>query len=106
GARSWETYHDPKNLVMALSGEVGELTEVFQWLTSEESTRAMLDPERAEAIRDEVADIFYYLLRLSDILDLDLTEVLEAKLRKNNLRYPVDKSRGNATKYTHFGEGR
>ena len=100
--RMWERFHDPKNLVMALTGEVGELNELFQWLTPAEGLSAMRDPQRAEAVRDELADIFYYVLRLADVLDLDLLEAAEAKLAKNERRYPVAKSRGNARKYTEF----
>lgn len=61
--RDWDQFHNPKNLVMALAGEAGELTEIFQWLTPSEAVSAMGDPARAEAIRDELADTFYYLLR-------------------------------------------
>jgi len=100
--RMWEQFHDPKNLVMALTGEVGELNEIFQWLTPEESKSAMRDPQRAEAVRDELADIFYYVLRLADVLDLELLEASEAKLTKNERRYPVAKSRGSTMKYTEF----
>jgi dCTP diphosphatase len=100
--RDWDQFHDPKNLVMALVGEVGELTEIFQWLTPPEAANAMSDPARAEAIRDELADVFYYLLRLCDVLDVDLPVALQAKLTKNEARYPVEKSRGNAKKYTEF----
>jgi dCTP diphosphatase len=98
--REWDQFHDPKNLVMALGGEVGELTELFQWLSTQESVRAMEDAGRAEAVRDELADILYYLIRLSDVLDVDLPTALQSKLAKNEKKYPIQGSRGNARKYT------
>lgn len=100
--RDWDQFHDPKNLVMAFVGEAGELTEIFQWLTPAEAANAMSDPVRADAIRDELADAFYYLLRLCDVLEVDLPAALQAKMAKNEARYPVEKSRGNAKKYTEF----
>ncbi|HUZ86291.1 MAG TPA: MazG-like family protein [Candidatus Baltobacterales bacterium] len=80
---------------MALVGEVGEFTEIFQWLTAAE---AMSDSARAEAIRDELADTLYYVLRLCDVLEVDLPGALQAKLAKTEKRYPVEKRRGNAEK--------
>ncbi len=100
--RDWDQFHDPKNLIMALVGEVGELAEIFQWLTPPEAVAAMSDPVRAEATRDELADIFYYLLRLADVLEVDLPTAVQSKLDKNEKRYPVEKSRGSAKKYTEF----
>ncbi|CAL9360166.1 nucleotide pyrophosphohydrolase [Nocardiopsis sp. TNDT3] len=103
--RDWAQFHTPKNLVMALSGEVGELAAEFQWLTSEQAAQVMEDPERAEAVRQELADVFSYLLRLADVLDVDLEEALRAKVAINETRYPVDKARGNALKYTAHQRG-
>jgi dCTP diphosphatase len=87
--RDWESFHSPKNLVMALSGEVGELTELFQWLTPEESARVMDDGASAARLRDEIADVLAYLLRLADVLGVDLEEALTAKIIKNAAKYPV-----------------
>jgi NTP pyrophosphatase (non-canonical NTP hydrolase) len=98
--RDWEQFHTPKNLVMALAGEVGELTAIFQWLSPEESTGAMADPSRAEHVRDEMADVLAYLLRLADVLGVDLDAALQAKIIKNAKRYPVETARGNARKHT------
>ncbi len=100
--RDWNQFHDPKNLSMALVVEAGELVEIFQWLTSGESTVAMSDPKKADAIREELADIYGYLLRLADILGVSLNDALETKIRINQEKYPVDKAKGNATKYTDF----
>jgi NTP pyrophosphatase (non-canonical NTP hydrolase) len=87
-ARDWDTYHTPKNLVMALSGEVGELTDLFQWLSPEQAARAMDDPELAWNVRDELADVMHYLVRLADKLDVDLVEAAFAKIERNEKRFP------------------
>lgn len=100
--RDWERYHTPKNLAMALAGESGELLEIFQWLSEEESRNVLSDEKKATAVRHEVADILYYLLRLTDTLGLDLEEVFWEKQRLNAQRYPVDLARGNARKYTEL----
>ena len=98
-ARDWGQFHTPKNLAMALAGEAGELLEIFQWLTPEQSVRVMDDPQRAEHVRQELADVLAYLLRLADVLDVDLLSALSAKIDLNEQRYPVDLARGTATKY-------
>ena len=87
--RDWEQFHSPKNLVMALVGEAGELTELFQWLTPDESVRVMDDAASADRVRDEIADVLAYLLRLSDVLGVDLEEALAAKIIKNAAKYPI-----------------
>jgi len=94
-ARDWEQFHTPKNLAMALAGEAGELLEIFQWLTAEESER--VDRHRAG---EELADVMIYAIRMADVLDIDLAAAIWAKLEKNAERYPVGKAKGNATKYT------
>ena len=85
--RDWEQFHNPKNLAMALAGEVGELLEIFQWLTHEEADGVM-DSPRAADVDDELADVAIYLLRLADVLDVDLLEVAQAKLERNRERFP------------------
>jgi dCTP diphosphatase len=87
--RDWGPFHTPKNLTMALAGEVGELMEIFQWLTPEESAAVMDDPERATSVRHEVADVLAYLLRLADILDIDPAEALTDKMVLNAHKYPA-----------------
>jgi dCTP diphosphatase len=95
--REWQRFHTPKNLVMALAGEVGELVELFQWLTPDESATIMTrQPER---VREEIADVFAYLLQLADVLDVDLATALREKVQRNGLRYPVALSKGRADKY-------
>jgi dCTP diphosphatase len=99
-ARDWDQFHSPKNLAMALAGEAGELLENFQWLTEEQSRRP--SPETLAAAGEEVADILLYLIRLSDKLGIDPIAAANAKLVANAAKYPVDKARGNARKYTEL----
>ncbi|SFA84634.1 NTP pyrophosphatase, house-cleaning of non-canonical NTPs [Amycolatopsis marina] len=87
-ARDWEPFHTPKNLVMALSGEVGELTALFQWLTPEESAAAMRNPELRPDVVDEIADVTLYLVRLADMLGVDLLDAANAKIDRNEVRFP------------------
>ncbi len=96
-ARDWDQFHNPKNLAMALTGEVGELVEHFQWLTPDEA--ANLPPATRDAVALECADVLLFLLRLTDKLGIDLAAAAEKKLKLNALKYPVEKSRGKATKY-------
>lgn len=98
--RDWDRFHSPKNLTMALAGEVGELLELFQWVSEDASREAARDPATAQAVRDELADVLLYLVRLADQLGVDLDAAVRAKLETNARKYPVDKSRGNARKYT------
>ncbi len=98
--RDWEQFHTPKNLVMALSGEVGELTELFQWLTPQESLAIMTDEGRAADVRDELADVLAYLIRLADVLGVDLEQAFIDKMVKNARKYPVETAKGSAAKYT------
>lgn len=98
--RDWNQFHSPKNLVMALSGEAGELAEVFQWLTEEESQN--LTAKQQERAEEEIADVFLYLLRLSDKLRIDLIDVASKKLKVNEEKYPVERSFGTAKKYTEL----
>ncbi|WP_205665062.1 nucleotide pyrophosphohydrolase [Caldimonas tepidiphila] len=90
--RDWNQYHSPKNLAMALTGEVGELVEVFQWLTEEQSKTVGSDPKTAQAVREELADVLLYLVRLSSVLGVDLNEAVTAKLALNAQKYPAGDS--------------
>lgn len=98
--RDWEQFHSPKNLVMALAGEVGELTELFQWLTEDASRRVGCEASTSRPVRDELADVLFYLVRLATVLDVDLDEAAVSKLRRNAEKYPVNKARGNSRKYS------
>jgi dCTP diphosphatase len=97
--RDWQRFHTPKNLVMALAGEVGELVALFQWLTPQESAEVMAQPDQADRVREEVADVFSYLLQLADTLDVDLASALREKIRQNEQKYPVALAKGRADKY-------
>jgi NTP pyrophosphatase (non-canonical NTP hydrolase) len=90
--RDWDKYHSPKNLAMALTGEVGELVELFQWLTEEQSRAVASTPETARAVRDELADVLLYLVRLSSVLGVDLNEAITDKLFRNAQKYPAGDS--------------
>jgi dCTP diphosphatase len=94
--RDWEQFHTPKNLAMALAGEAGELLAEFQWLTPEES-RSLTGEAKAK-VAAEIADVFNYLVRLADVLDLDLLTEAEKKMTNNAKRYPIDQCRGSAHK--------
>ena len=96
--RDWDQFHSPKNLAAALSVEAAELLEIFQWLTEEQS--ATLGTERSHAAREEIADVFLYLLRIADRLGVDLIAAAEEKLVRNAEKYPVERSRGRSDKYT------
>jgi len=93
--RDWEQFHNPKNLAMALAGEVGELLEIFQWLTPEEAA-AVMDSPRAADVDDELADVAIYLLRLADVLGVNLLEVAHGKLERNRKRFPSTQVSGRA----------
>jgi predicted RNase H-like nuclease/NTP pyrophosphatase (non-canonical NTP hydrolase) len=100
--REWGQFHDPKNLAMALSVEVAELVEIFQWMTPDEA-RTVMTGDRRQDVVDEVADVMTYLLRLADVLDLDLDAALASKAERNALRYPVATSRGSSAKAPGLG---
>jgi dCTP diphosphatase len=99
--RNWEQYHSPKNLAMALSVEVAELLEVFQWLTEEQSR--CLPPSKQQAVEEEIGDVTILLLALADQLGVDVLEAARKKLEHNRKKYPVEKSRGRAEKYNELG---
>jgi NTP pyrophosphatase (non-canonical NTP hydrolase) len=96
--RDWNQFHSPKNLAIALSVEAAELLEHFQWITDTES--ATLMPEQKARIREEVADVLIYLIRLADKLEIDLLDAARDKIQLNAENYPVEKSRGSRKKYT------
>jgi NTP pyrophosphatase (non-canonical NTP hydrolase) len=102
--RDWEQFHTPKNLVMALAGECGELVELFQWLTPDQSAEIMRNPASASRVREELADVLAYLLRLADVLGIDPEQALAEKIEANRRKYPVHLARGRADKYTDLGE--
>ena len=98
--RDWDQFHSPKNLAMALNVEAAELLEHFQWLSEEESMAPPSD--RRQAIADEIADVLVYLVRLADRLNIDIDEAVVHKMQINSEKYPADKVRGSARKYTEY----
>ncbi|MEV6965081.1 nucleotide pyrophosphohydrolase [Hamadaea sp. NPDC051192] len=96
-ARDWEQFHTPKNLSMALAGEVGELLAELQWLTDDQAREVMTDAKAADRLRGEIADVFIYLVRLADVLGVDLLDAARAKLDENERRYDAA---------THYGSAR
>jgi NTP pyrophosphatase (non-canonical NTP hydrolase) len=98
--RDWAQFHTPKNLAMAMIVEAAELVEQFQWNTPEESQQ--LTPEKREAVSHELADTFVYLLRLAEVLEIDLIAAANAKIDLNAKKYPVEKARGSNAKYTKY----
>jgi NTP pyrophosphatase (non-canonical NTP hydrolase) len=99
-ARDWDQFHSPKNLAMALIAEAAELVEHFQWLTEEQS--AALPPQTKAAVADELADVLLYLVRIADKLGVDLLEAAAAKLDRNESKYPAQRVKGSARKYTEY----
>ena len=98
--RDWDQFHSPKNLSMALIAEAAELLEHFQWATEEQSYK--LDSAKLQEVKHEIADVFIYLVRLSDRLNIDLLDAAREKLDLNREKYPVYKVRGDARKYSDY----
>ena len=98
--RDWDKFHSPKNLSMALSAEVAEIIEHFQWLTEEQSQN--LPTNKLDEVETELADTLIYLVRLADKLNIDLLEAASKKIEINEHKYPIEKSKGIAKKYTEF----
>ena len=97
--RDWEQFHSPKNITMALSVEVAELVEIFQWSNSG-GLDEINDPNIKVQIEKEIADIFNYLLKLTDMLDIDLEKAALNKIEENDAKYPVEKFKGISKKYS------
>ena len=97
--RNWDQYHSPKNLSMALAAEAAELLEIFQWLTDEQSKEIVNDEKEMAQIRQEIADVMIYLIRLSDKLGVDIEKAVLDKIELNEKKYPVHLAKDNATKY-------
>lgn len=98
--RDWDQFHSPKNLATALTVEAAELLEHFQWLKEEESKQ--LSPQKLAEVQSELADVFIYLVRLADKLNVDLIAAANQKIAANAKKYPVEKSKGSSKKYTEF----
>lgn len=98
--RDWEQFHSPKNLSCALVVEAAELLELFQWMKEDESRQ--IKGKTLARVEDEIADIQIYLLRLSDVLGINIPEVVKMKMDKNEVKYPVEKARGSSKKYNEL----
>ena len=98
--RDWEQFHTPKNLAISLSVEAAELLEPFKWLAN--GDRKELGEEKLSHVRHEMADVFIYLLRIADKLDVDLVEAVESKLALNREKYPAELVKGSAKKYHEY----
>jgi NTP pyrophosphatase (non-canonical NTP hydrolase) len=101
-ARDWGQFHTPRNLVMALAGEVGELAALLQWTPDDGIEAWLSDDSNRSALEAEMADVFAYLLRLADVAGVDLAAALSAKTQLNETRYPQDRAKGSAEKYTKY----
>ena len=95
--RDWQQFHSPKNLASALIVEAGELLEHFQWMTDEQSRE--LAPEKRDAVAAEAADVLLYLIQLTSALGIDPIAAAKAKLKLNEVKYPIDRARGSSRKY-------
>lgn len=100
--RDWDQFHDAKELAIALSIEASELLEIFRWKSPEEVTSLFENPKKKEDIEDEMADVLYFLVRMAQRYDIDLSEALDRKMEKNNSKYPVDIAKGSNKKYNEF----
>ena len=99
-ARDWDQFHSPKNLAIALSVEAAELLQHFQWTPEAESTT--LNRDQQAQVREEVADVFLYLVRLAEKLGIDLMSAAADKIELNSAKYPIEKVRGSSKKYTEY----
>ena len=100
--RDWEQFHAPKNLSMALAAEAAELMEHFLWTTPEKSREIALDPAKRSKIAEELADVVIYAFEFANATGLDVAGAVEGKMAANALKYPVEKARGRAEKYTEL----
>lgn len=98
--RDWDKFHSPKNLSMALIAEAAELVEHFQWLTEEQSFN--VPPAKLKEVETELADVLIYLVRTADKLGIDLLQAARHKIELNEKKYPSEKVRGSAKKYTEY----
>lgn len=96
----WEQFHTPKNLAISIAIEAVELLEIFQWLTDSEAFQVSKSKKNKALVEEEMADVFIYLIRLADVLGVDLASVAEKKIGQNAIKYPIEVAKGNAIKYS------
>jgi len=102
--RDWDQFHDPKNLAEAMTIEAAELLEIFRWKDGESSLEVLKDKRGRERVADELSDVLYFILRFAQLYEIDLSSSFRKKLAKNARRYPIEKARGRAEKYTELEE--
>merc|ERR1719204_259960 len=102
--RDWDQFHTPRNLVLALTGEVGELAEIFQWRGEVKPGLPSFSEDDKTHLGEELSDVLLYLVRLADRCDVDLADAVQKKMIKNAKKYPVDKAKGSSAKYTAYIE--
>jgi NTP pyrophosphatase (non-canonical NTP hydrolase) len=100
--RDWDQFHSIKNLSMALSVETSELVEIFQWLKEAESNEVSTNPKLKSRVEEEISDIFIYLMRIAIKSEVNIEEAVLSKIQKNSEKYPVEKAKGSAKKYTEL----
>jgi NTP pyrophosphatase (non-canonical NTP hydrolase) len=100
--RDWDQFHNPKDLAIGISTEAGELLDIFRFKSNDEIIQMMNDPERREAIGDELSDVLFFVLRFAQMNNFDLSDQLARKIEKNNERYPINKSRNSNKKYNEI----
>lgn len=100
--RDWDQFHSPKNLLLALVSEIGELSEVLLWKSDADLENYVKSHSGKDKISEEIADVAIYVIRLAQKLDIDLLDVIDKKININEEKYPIDKSKGNSKKYTEF----
>lgn len=100
--RDWDQFHSIKNLSMALNVEASELAEIFQWMSEEKSNSVGSDETQLKRVKEELADVFVYMLRIASKLNIDLEEAVVSKMVSNELKYPVELARGNSKKYDSY----
>ncbi|KAL4223542.1 dCTP pyrophosphatase 1 [Mactra antiquata] len=100
--RNWDQYHTPRNLLLALVGEVGELAEIFQWKGEVKEGLPDFTDKEKEHVGQEMSDVLVYLIRLADKCNIDLPSAVEKKMKQNEQKYPVDKVYGKSDKYTAY----
>ena len=99
--RDWEQFHTPKNLAISIGAEAGELLECFQWKTDDD-IKAMIKNDELGSMADEIADIVIYSISLCNSMGIDLDQAILDKIKKNGIKYPVEKSKGNSKKYSEL----
>ncbi len=102
--RDWDRYHNPKDLAIGMVTEASELLDIFRFKDLEQSEALLSDPGSREHVEEEVADVFYFVLRFAQMNGIDLSKALESKIAKNGKKYPVELSKGKNLKYTEFGD--